>query len=95
VEAATADSARSTGSGLGAVLGAESKGSRASAPQGHCLRCGTTIPFDTIKPYCLPHFMEWAEWENEDYEDPHCHKCGKPRTATMRRPLCQSCYRRS
>jgi phosphatidylserine/phosphatidylglycerophosphate/cardiolipin synthase-like enzyme len=63
------------------------------AGEGHCIRCGDGIPFDPRRPYCRHDFEEWAEWENEDYEDTYCHRCGRDHAATMRRPLCATCFR--
>ncbi|WP_225408590.1 phospholipase D family protein [Stigmatella hybrida] len=60
--------------------------------QGHCLRCGDSIPLDVSRPYCIEDFEKWARYENEDYEDKYCHACGKTCSATMRKPLCRDCY---
>jgi phosphatidylserine/phosphatidylglycerophosphate/cardiolipin synthase-like enzyme len=61
--------------------------------QGHCIRCGDDITLNTSRPYCRDDYEEWAEWENEDYEDKYCHGCGDDFPATMRKPLCRKCYR--
>lgn len=66
--------------------------SRRQSPQGHCIRCATPIKFDTSRPYCADDYREWARFENENYTDQFCHACGKPSEATMRRPVCRSCY---
>jgi phosphatidylserine/phosphatidylglycerophosphate/cardiolipin synthase-like enzyme len=62
------------------------------APEGHCLRCNTAIALDPKKPYCLPHYEQWATYKNVDYTDKYCHECGKKHGATMRKPLCDECY---
>lgn len=59
---------------------------------GFCLRCGETIAFNPERPYCASDYKAWAKWQNADYEDPHCHSCGKEATATMSKPLCRDCY---
>lgn len=61
--------------------------------EGCCIRCGEDIPFEPSRPYCRDCFAEWAEWENEDYEDEYCHACGDGYPATMARPLCRGCFR--
>ncbi|MFE8596996.1 phospholipase D-like domain-containing protein [Archangium violaceum] len=63
--------------------------------EGCCIRCGDDIPFDPERPYCWDCYTEWAEWENEDYEDDFCHACGDDYPATMARPLCRDCFRQS
>ena len=63
--------------------------------EGCCIRCGEDIPFNPDRPYCRDCYIEWAEWENEDYEDDFCHACGDDYPATMARPLCRDCFRQS
>lgn len=65
----------------------------AREPEGHCIRCGEGIRLNPSKPYCATDYEEWAEYENEDYEDRYCHRCGSRFPATMRKPLCRDCYR--
>lgn len=65
---------------------------RRQRQQGHCIRCRTGIPLNPMRPYCSGCFAEWAEWENEDYRDNHCHACGDEFRATMRKPLCRDCF---
>jgi len=66
---------------------------KARKEQGYCIRCGDEIAFNPTRPYCRTDYEEWAEWENEDYEDEYCHRCGDPFPATMAKPLCGTCYR--
>jgi len=62
---------------------------------GHCIRCGGTVPYDREAPYCPGCYRIWKKYENPEYEEEHCHGCGKPGEATtMDRPLCYSCYRK-
>ncbi|HVG60826.1 MAG TPA: phospholipase D-like domain-containing protein, partial [Hyalangium sp.] len=56
--------------------------------QGHCIRCGGTIPLNPMRPYCGSDYDKWARYKNEDYADEHCHGCGRAYPATMRKPLC-------
>ena len=67
----------------------------AQAPsKGFCIRCGTTIPAKPLQPYCKRHFASWNRFKNEDYEEKHCHTCGKDHNATMSKPVCLTCYRK-
>jgi phosphatidylserine/phosphatidylglycerophosphate/cardiolipin synthase-like enzyme len=76
-------------------LRARSKPAPQEDDDGCCIRCSDDIPFDPGRPYCRDCFAEWAEWENEDYEDEFCHGCGDSYPATMARPLCRDCFRKS
>lgn len=68
---------------------------RRTTTEGHCIRCAKEIPFDPGRPYCLKDYREWAEWEDENYEDAYCHGCGKDTPATMAKPLCRACYKKN
>ena len=59
-----------------------------------CIRCKTTIPADPMMPYCNTHFRSWNRYKNEDYEEKHCHTCGKEHAATLLKPLCTACFRK-
>lgn len=66
---------------------------KATAPTGgHCIRCGTDIALNAARPYCVKHYEQWAKYKDPDYQDKVCHACGRPHAATMRKPLCRSCY---
>ncbi len=71
------------------------KSEKTSAEGGFCIRCAAQIPFNAERPYCADDYKAWAKWSNADYEDSHCHGCGKEITATMKKPLCRECYRES
>jgi hypothetical protein len=60
---------------------------------GHCIRCKKSISFNPEKPYCLPHYKSWAKYENPEYEEEYCHKCGKPNHSSMEKPVCYSCFK--
>ena len=65
------------------------------APEtGFCLRCGDSIPANAAQPYCKPHFRSWNQYKNDEYEEQHCHTCGKQHKTTMAKPLCLTCYRK-
>lgn len=60
---------------------------------GHCVRCGTEIPFNLRKPYCPDHYKSWAQYSNPDFTEKFCHRCGKPTQSTMAKPVCYGCYK--
>lgn len=62
--------------------------------EGFCIRCAEPIALDPDRPYCTPHYKVWAHWSDPDYEDPHCHGCGRATGASMAKPLCRTCYKR-
>ena len=61
---------------------------------GRCIRCGTTIPLNPERPYCLDHFRIWEQYRNPNFEEKFCHSCGKPGKASMAKPVCPDCYKR-
>ena len=65
--------------------------SRPAPDEGHCLRCGETIPFDPDRPYCAKDYKAWAKWSNPDYEDEFCHMCGDDAAVSMNEPICADC----
>ena len=70
-------------------------GGKTALPEsGFCLRCATPIPLalDPRRPYCESHYRSWAKWKNEEYEEKHCHACGKAHGTSMAKPVCLSCF---
>lgn len=61
---------------------------------GFCIRDKATIPADPGKPYCNRCFQSWNRFKNPEYEENHCHLCGKENDSTYEKPLCYSCYRK-
>lgn len=75
-------------------------GSRASGENGFCIRCQEHIDYDPERPLCRQCYRKWADWEDPEYEENYCHRCGREaaeaRTSgalSMERPECLSCYR--
>lgn len=62
--------------------------------KGHCIRCEANIPFDPDKPYCPACFTIWSQYENYDYMENVCHRCGSDTNTSMAKPLCYKCYSR-
>jgi phosphatidylserine/phosphatidylglycerophosphate/cardiolipin synthase-like enzyme len=59
----------------------------------YCIRCGATIDYNPEKPYCPKCFASWARFNNPDYKEKVCHKCGTKHTTTKIRPVCNDCYK--
>jgi len=71
----------------------EKKPRASTSHDGHCIRCGDGIKFNPDRPLCRSCYGEWAQWENDEYEEDFCHACGDEVITSMARPLCRSCYR--
>ena len=59
---------------------------------GVCIRCKEEIPFNPDRPYCRSCFSIWFEYENYDFTENYCHRCGNHGSSTMNKPLCPSCF---
>jgi len=59
-----------------------------------CIRCKDELPVDPLRPYCSRCFRSWKRCEDRDYEEKHCHTCGKEHSATIAKPVCLSCHRK-
>jgi hypothetical protein len=62
--------------------------------KGLCIRCGTDIPLNMDRPYCLEHYRIWEQYRNRDYVEKVCHACDKPRKPTMAKPVCYECFKK-
>jgi phosphatidylserine/phosphatidylglycerophosphate/cardiolipin synthase-like enzyme len=60
--------------------------------RGYCIRCETRIDYNIEKPYCTDCFATWALYENPDYTENVCHRCGEYEETCMNRPLDRNCY---
>lgn len=60
---------------------------------GNCIRCEDEIKYNPEKPYCTNCFSSWNEWQNFDYKESVCHKCGRKENTTILKPECYNCYR--
>ena len=68
---------------------------RLSIPtSGFCIRCKADLTANPAKPYCEQHFRSWNRYKNVEYEEKHCHLCGKDEKATLQKPVCRDCYRK-
>ena len=59
---------------------------------GRCIRCEEPIPFDQDRPLCDDCFKSWKRYENWDYEEDYCHRCGADEVTSYDKPLCRPCY---
>ncbi len=59
---------------------------------GRCIRCKESIPFDPDRPLCDDCFKSWNQYENWDYEEDYCHRCGADWDTSYAKPLCRPCY---
>ena len=62
------------------------------ANNGYCIRCREVITYNPDHPYCYDCYSEWADYQNDEYEDNFCHACGDDEDSSMKYPLCDSCY---
>jgi phosphatidylserine/phosphatidylglycerophosphate/cardiolipin synthase-like enzyme len=60
--------------------------------RGYCIRCETRIDFDPHRPFCGDCYSTWAKYNDPDYEENVCHRCGEYEETSMRKPLCYDCY---
>jgi hypothetical protein len=70
------------------------KPAKASANDlGFCIRCHAAIPLNPVAPYCRKCYKSWEKFENSQYEEKHCHICGRPNNSTRIKPSCYECYK--
>lgn len=60
--------------------------------RGYCLRCELRIDYNPNKPYCGDCFSVWVQFENPDYQENVCHRCGEYEMTSMNKPLCYNCF---
>lgn len=61
---------------------------------GICIRCAIPIELNPHKPLCRNCYSEWAEWENEYYQEEFCHRCGQEMAGiSYAYPQCNKCYK--
>ena len=61
---------------------------------GFCIRCKAVLPANPTQPYCKRCYASWRRFENETYEEKHCHMCGSEYAATLSKPVCRACYKK-
>jgi len=60
--------------------------------RGYCIRCQNRIDFDPNRPFCGDCYTIWIQFENPDYLENVCHRCGEFEPTSMNRPLDYKCY---
>lgn len=60
--------------------------------RGYCIRCQTRIEYNPDRPYCGDCYSIWIQFENPDYQENVCHRCGEFEPTTMNKPLDYKCY---
>ena len=70
------------------------RSSRRKPENGFCIRCSEILPVNPAKPYCKRCYRSWNRYKNDEYEEKHCHTCGKDHVATLLKPACSTCYKK-
>ncbi|MFT6400073.1 MAG: hypothetical protein ACJAYU_004843 [Bradymonadia bacterium] len=61
--------------------------------KGFCIRCADPVKRNEERPFCISCYRLWAEYENPNYREKHCHGCGGGgRSLSFTKPLCGTCY---
>lgn len=60
--------------------------------RGYCIRCEERIDYNPERPYCGDCYSIWAQYENYDYQENVCHRCGQYETTSMNKPQDFKCY---
>ncbi len=60
---------------------------------GFCIRCLAEIKLNPMAPYCRTCYASWKKFENDEYEEKHCHICGKRNKSSLIKPSCYACYK--
>jgi hypothetical protein len=60
---------------------------------GYCIRCKKTIKLNPLVPYCKDCYNIWKKYEDSEFQEKHCHICGKDEPTTMLKPTCYSCFK--
>ncbi len=60
--------------------------------RGYCIRCETRIDYEPYRPYCSDCYSIWAQFENPNYQENVCHRCGQYDATSMNKPQDYKCY---
>ena len=61
---------------------------------GFCIRCEKDIKLNPEVPYCKECYKIWKEYGDKEYQEEHCHICGKSNKSSLLKPSCYSCYKK-
>jgi len=69
---------------------------------GYCIRCREKIELNINRPLCNNCYQSWARYENINYTETYCHKCGREVDSFFEdtridyaHPLCYDCWNES
>ena len=57
--------------------------------KGFCIQCKGTLDFDRERPLCNADYWTKGRTKPKNF----CHRCGQPHPATIKKPLCNVCYK--
>jgi phosphatidylserine/phosphatidylglycerophosphate/cardiolipin synthase-like enzyme len=60
--------------------------------RGYCIRCEDRIDYNPSRPFCEECYAIWSRYENPDYSENVCHRCGEYEMTSMNKPQCYECY---
>lgn len=60
---------------------------------GYCIRTREPIPFNILRPYSPGAYNSWSKYNNPNYIEKFCHRCGNENRSTMAKPVCYDCFK--
>jgi len=78
---------------VGAKLSAALRTLVRSETTGFCIRCAQRIELDPDRPLCAACFASWARFENWEFAEKVCHRCGRPGATSRLKPQCYPCFK--
>ena len=51
-----------------------------------------TIKYNPNSPFCKDCLNTWQQFENYNYLENVCHRCGESEQTTMAKPQCYECF---
>jgi phosphatidylserine/phosphatidylglycerophosphate/cardiolipin synthase-like enzyme len=60
--------------------------------RGYCIRCEERIDYNPNRPFCDQCYTIWSHFDNADYTENVCHRCGEFGQTSMNYPQCYECY---
>lgn len=61
--------------------------------QGLCIRCGARIAYNLKEPLCAKDRRTWNRFKDPNFQEKHCHHCGKGWKTSFADPLCPDCMK--
>ncbi len=60
--------------------------------RGYCIRCQARITYDPNRPLCGECYSSWAQYQNPEYQESVCHRCGEYESTSMSKPQDYKCH---